>query len=236
METRLPTPFLKALSRCTRLPGLFPGFLPEDDQSPIPLFWMTAGRTAMGIAYMIVALLCQWLLQPALTGNVIGTLAVLLCHLFLSRPQDFRLAPLLRQTFQGKEGDNPSLDLLVQLVLPCLLFLLLTCKAAHWLPAIFALGATLAAELSSPRKSEDFREKSSWLLGAGVLFFFTVLPFLGHLAALRSSFIRAVLLLLVLALLSPRLQKLHTRPECYAVNAFLGTGFLLFLSVLAVAL
>ncbi|MGN0867114.1 MAG: hypothetical protein ACI4SG_05505 [Oligosphaeraceae bacterium] len=236
MKNRFLTPFLKALSRCTRLPAplLLQG--QEDDQSPLPLFWMTAARTAMGVAYMVVALLCQWLLKPAMTGNLLGALAVLLLHLFLSRSPDIRLAPLLRQAFQREDKENPSADLLAQLVIPCLLFLLLTCHAAHWLPAIFALGATIAAELSSPRKEEDFREKSSWLLGAGAIVLFTLFPFLGDGAAFRCAFIRGVLLLLVLALLSPRLQKLHTKPECYSVNAFLGTGFMLLLAVLANAL
>ncbi len=236
MKTRFLIPFLNALARCTRLP--IPSLPPVRQEEPLSLFWMTAARAAMGVAYFVVALLFQWLLKPALTGSLLATLAILLLHFSFSRlPESRQILSALRPLFPWEKEEDLSLANFLPVALPCFLFLLLNGHEARWLPAIFALGAALAAEFSTPYKGEKaFRELSSWILGGAVLLLFTILPSLGNPAAFRLSFLRCGMFLLVLALLVPQLKKLPVRPEPYFVNLFLGTSFVLLLAVLATAL
>ena len=227
------TSFLKALGKCTRIQALPPG---RDDNSPVPFFWQTAVYAFLGLLHLVVALLCRALFRTNLAASALGTAAILLLHLYLTRCGYPDMASLFRRRFgQGVGGPSPA-DLPAQCLLPAGLFLLLHCGGACWLPAILALGATLGAELSSLPRKEDYPERGGWFLGGGALLLFTVLPALFSPGAGNMPFLRALLFLLILLFLAPRLQKYRTTPRDYPANRLLATAGVLLLAVLAAAL
>ncbi len=216
--------------------------LAKDSQAQPSAAWHTLVRALLGVAYLLVALLCHFLFQNALTCALLCTVVLFLLHLLLSGGQEKALPGLLQKLLrspQNAQAPSAGSDLLAQMLLPILLFLLLLNHGEIWLPAILALGAAFGAELAqekSENRKDGLRQLRCWLLGAIAAIVLPVFPALGCAAAVRAVLLRGILLTVIPMLLLPWVRQFLPAKVPFLVGNFLGMTLMLALAFLASAL
>ena len=232
--------FLKALADTIRLDCV--QGLAKDSKAQPTAAWHTLVRALLGVVYLLVALLCHFLFQNALTCALLCTVVLLLLHLLLTGGQEKSLPGMIQKLLRsGQNAQAPSAgsELFAQLLLPILLFLLLLNHGELWLPAILALGAAFGAELAlekSENRKTGLRQLRCWLLGAIAAIVLPVLPALGCADAVRAVLLRGILLTVIPMLLLPWVRQFLPAKAPFLVGNFLGVALMLALAFLASAL
>lgn len=232
--------FLKALADTIRLDCV--QSLAKNSEARPSAAWHTLVRALLGVAYLLVALLCRFLFQDTLTCVLLGTVVLLLLHLLLTGGQEKALPGMVQTILRsGQNAPAPSAgsDLLARFLLPVLLFLLLLNHGEIWLPAILALAAAFGAELAQEKGENDkttLRQIRCWLLGAAAAIILPILPALGCADAVRAVLLRGILLLVIPMLLLPWVRRFLPAKAPFLVGNFLGMTLLLALAFLTSAL
>lgn len=232
--------FLKALADTIRLNCVQD--LAKNSEAHPSAAWHTLVRALLGVTYLLVVLLCRFLFQDTLTCALLGTVVLLLLHLLLTGGQEKTLPGTIQKILRSRQNapaPSAGSDLLAQLLLPVLLFLVLLNHGEIWLPAILALSAAFGAELSQ-EKSENgkyaLRQIRCWLLDAVAAILLPVLPALGCADAVRAVLLRGILLLVIPMLLLPWSRNFLPAKVPFPVGNFLGMTLMLALAFLASAL
>lgn len=226
--------FLRALALSTRF-----DFLQESPRQRPKAFWLVLVRALQGLAYAIIAAFISWLLRSPLLAAFLGTVAILLAHCFIAGPQDFSLPVTVRRALIP--GDNPTWDLLANLLLPLLIFLAIHSEIISWLPAILASGTTAGMEFyakegDAPQKGLFLQNYPCWLVATATFLLFAVLPCLGNDDCARVALLRGFFLVAGLFILMPALKHTQLKAIPRQASCLLGTILAYLLALIANAL
>lgn len=226
------TSFLRALARTTRL-----DFLNEDSHKKADACWLVIVRGALGFAYALVGGIIFWLLRSPILSAILGTIAILILHHCLTGTPESGAPTQFRRVILP--GDAPTADILANLTFPILLMLTILGGHAFWLPAAFAFGTAIGIEYTADDDATEnklFREWKCWIAAAIIVLLVATLTHLGNMDAMRTAFLRNILLFLGIFLLMPCIRRTPLKTKKFHANCFLGTAVALLLTLIANAL
>ncbi|GEM_PF-4813488 len=226
--------FLRALAQITRL-----DFLKESPRQPFAYFWLVVVRACLGVAYAFVAAFLFWLLRSPILAGILATIALLVLHHYLTSTPEATAPTQFRKALFP--GENPTADLLANLVVPLLLMLFILGGHAFWLPAILALGTAAGIQfthnaMTAADSQQHSTDRKSWIAAVIALAVFALLPCCGNSDALRAAFLRAFFLLAGMFFGTQWLASSKLKTTSFHANCLLGTAMALLLALIANAL
>lgn len=207
----------KALAQTTRF-----NFSDENSSTAVSAAWLVAVRALLGVAYAVIAQLILWLVKVHAVGLILSTIVLFALHAWITAGREMQLpATIRKRVFPNLNRDeNPSVDLLCNIIPVALTFLLLLCHGTMWIPAIMAIGTAAAAEISGQQPMQNFsiRQPKAWLVAALFVLVFLLLPCLSVREIFQAVFLRSIFLFAMAMLLLPWFRQMKTRSVNFTLN------------------
>ena len=208
---------LKALAQTTRFK-----LTDETSSASASAAWLVAIRSLMGVAYALLASLIMWLIKVPAAGLILAAIALFALHSWLTAGREMKVpSSLCRRLFpNAMKDENPSMDLLCNIVPFVLTLLLMICMGTMWIPAIMAIGTAAAAELSVQQTAQNFsfRHPKAWLVAAIFIVVFQLLPCIFSRTLFQAVFLRAAVLFAMTMLIVPWFRQLKARSTNFTTN------------------